>query len=745
MKTQKASHVTSRWMLTAAFLCLGVVGLLTNVGCAGEGGQAFSACNPPCSAGTVCNYAQGVCVADPGQNPNPNPNPQPQGCQPPLQRCGAQCVDLQSDPLNCGSCGQRCGVSAQCVLGRCQCVGNNKNCNQQWADGCECTQGCDTTNPTQCTSGGGNSNNKCDPARQGSCTAGPGVYCDTSTGANDCKSCPAGFSNCDGTWGCECKGTCNGNQCNASGGGSGSGQCDPARANSCGSDGAYCDSSTKQCAVCQPGFRNCDGMWNCEPCTGVCMGSTCNSGTGGGIGTGMRCATHQYNACGDSMYYCDPMSSTCKQCDNFLFPKRNCDGIGGCEVSGKSCSNTGTTCDPNVYNACGNHLWYCDQSTRTCRTCPSNTSNCDGVGFCEQPGTYCSPGTGTGGYCNAYTPWSCGSSDRFCDTVSNTCQQCAYNMRNCDGVSTCETYGTTCGGTGTGGSCDPNNSYACGGSTFQYCDPYTRTCKSCSSGARNCNKLGNDYCENYSGSCSGGGTGGGGSCYAGGVTGTCIDTNVSTCGGTLHTGLCPGASNIRCCTVGGGGGGGGTTYGSCTYGGQSGVCQNDSQYCAGSYRSGLCPGASSIRCCLGGGGGGGGGGGTTGDYKVWIKKTDINCNRSSGLSGCKNKDTPHIKITVTNSFTSKSASKDDLPKDGSGWVRIDWQGSYNSSHYMMQRPATSLTASGVQIKFEEDNWYGAGGSLGTCYVTLTSSDLSWGYKRGSCYSGKLSYELGFAR
>jgi len=41
-----------------------------------------------------------------------------------------------------------------------------------------------------------------------------------------------------------------------------------------------------------------------------------------------------------------------------------------------------------------------------------------------------------------------------------------------------------------------------------------------------------------------------GSCSANGVSGTCIDTNARQCSGQLHTGKCPGASNIRCCTGG---------------------------------------------------------------------------------------------------------------------------------------------------------------------------------------------------
>jgi len=48
-------------------------------------------------------------------------------------------------------------------------------------------------------------------------------------------------------------------------------------------------------------------------------------------------------------------------------------------------------------------------------------------------------------------------------------------------------------------------------------------------------------------------------CTANGVTGSCVNTNQNgACsGGTLHTGRCPGAANIRCCTRGGGSNGGG--------------------------------------------------------------------------------------------------------------------------------------------------------------------------------------------
>jgi len=34
--------------------------------------------------------------------------------------CGGGCVDTRKSNLNCGDCGQRCGVDEVCVSGRCE-------------------------------------------------------------------------------------------------------------------------------------------------------------------------------------------------------------------------------------------------------------------------------------------------------------------------------------------------------------------------------------------------------------------------------------------------------------------------------------------------------------------------------------------------------------------------------------------------------------------------------------------------
>ena len=91
-------------------------------------------------------------------------------------------------------------------------------------------------------------------------------------------------------------------------------------------------------------------------------------------------------------------------------------------------------------------------ANNTCQMCPSGTVNCDGYGGCETPGYTCS-GNGAGSACNASTPFSCGSNG-YCD-YTGRCQTCAAGMANCDGQSNnmCEAPASACTG-GTGGTWD---------------------------------------------------------------------------------------------------------------------------------------------------------------------------------------------------------------------------------------------------------------------------------------------------
>ena len=92
----------------------------------------------------------------------------------------------------------------------------------------------------------------------------------------------------------------------------------------------------------------------------------------------------------------------------------------------------------------------------------------------------------------------------------------------------------------------------------------------------------------------GSGTSPWGSCSFGGYAGVCQDTTIHSCAGSYKSGLCPGGNNIKCClpTLPS------SPWGTCSSGGKTGVCQDTSNSCSTGYKSGLCPGGNNIKCCL---------------------------------------------------------------------------------------------------------------------------------------------------
>lgn len=79
------------------------------------------------------------------------------GCQPPTPNaCGAACVDLQSDPRNCKTCGNECNyphAGSSCAQGACQigaCESGYADCINGPADGCETQLAIDPGNCGAC-------------------------------------------------------------------------------------------------------------------------------------------------------------------------------------------------------------------------------------------------------------------------------------------------------------------------------------------------------------------------------------------------------------------------------------------------------------------------------------------------------------------------------------------------------------------------------------------------------------------
>jgi hypothetical protein len=67
-------------------------------------------CGNPCSGGSDC--VAGSCVC---QSPTPDV-------------CNGQCVDLQTDDQNCGSCGNACQGGSRCEGGVCECASGDPPC-----------------------------------------------------------------------------------------------------------------------------------------------------------------------------------------------------------------------------------------------------------------------------------------------------------------------------------------------------------------------------------------------------------------------------------------------------------------------------------------------------------------------------------------------------------------------------------------------------------------------------------------
>lgn len=105
--------------------------------------------------------------------------------------CSGTCVNLQTDPRNCGSCGKRCQLNAICSAGICTCVrgacpaGDATCCPASAVRpvDCRCTS---ATNPGTCESEGAVADCPpgtvaCDGPRCGACCPS-GSTCDPSTG-----------------------------------------------------------------------------------------------------------------------------------------------------------------------------------------------------------------------------------------------------------------------------------------------------------------------------------------------------------------------------------------------------------------------------------------------------------------------------------------------------------------------------------------------------------------------------------
>ncbi|MDC0718786.1 hypothetical protein [Nannocystis bainbridge] len=140
----------------------------------GEPGTTGTTDAPPTSTGDTSSSTSGSGVDDP-----------PLVCDP-LITCGVQCVDLMTDPANCGKCGISCVIpratsacsAGQCALGECDdgwfdCDADpNNGCEQQLAPGQMCGLVCKPDKAEACNVFDDNCDGVCDEGALPGCRVG---------------------------------------------------------------------------------------------------------------------------------------------------------------------------------------------------------------------------------------------------------------------------------------------------------------------------------------------------------------------------------------------------------------------------------------------------------------------------------------------------------------------------------------------------------------------------------------------
>jgi hypothetical protein len=210
--------------------------------------------------------------------------------------CAGQCVDVQSDPNNCGTCVNACPKSQPyCVGGACRvCPDSQQLCGGACVDPTSDRANCGACGAT-CTATQACVNSQCHDCPSGQQLCG-NLCVDLTSDANNCGLCGTKCGRSQGHWAC-CRGACTSLDISDQ---------------DCGACGHVCPSSASQC---------CGGS--------CCFGGSCCVGTN-------TDGTNYYNCCGLSS-----ANQTVACC--------LCPGLGMC-VPGHYCPDM--VCSPLGTSAC---------------------------------------------------------------------------------------------------------------------------------------------------------------------------------------------------------------------------------------------------------------------------------------------------------------------------------------------------------------------------------------------------------
>ncbi len=510
--------------------------LKTNTNC--------GACGTPCAlANATTSCASGACLLT--------------GCTGTFANCDGNAangceVDTSTNLSNCGTCGNACSSvhgAPSCAGGACSinCAAGFGNCDANVANGCEtattnnvnacgsCGNVCAVLNGTPTCSGTTCAIAACNaPFKDCDGQYADGCETNTSTSLTNCGACGVACTNADGTTSCTagaCAPVC----------ATGFGDCDGNKANgcetnltssltNCGSCGSVCSlpnantaCQTSVCVItsCKPGFADCD----LNPANGceTPLNTTTNCG-----GCGVACT----NANGTTSCAAGACAPSCAA------GYGDCDGNknNGCEAHLNTLTNCGACATPCSFP---NASATCTTGTCTLGACNAGTGNCDGnaANGCET--NTLSSNANCGGCsmpCAGLTICSNGMCVSTCSAGTADC-----DMSPADG---CE-VNTTTSGTHCG-----NCTTAC--AVTQYCS--SSACAACSAGLEDCDRNGANGCEvtvatdaNNCGSCGtvcSGATHATGKC-AGGSCGLSCNTGFANCDGSNANG-CECGGNICC-------------------------------------------------------------------------------------------------------------------------------------------------------------------------------------------------------
>ncbi len=337
--------------------------------------------------------------------------------------CDLQCVDTDTDPRNCGVCGNDCGANGACVNGVCTCTDGTTQCNGTCVDTssdanncgacgnvCAADQTCQGGQcvSTGCTGGLTDCNGTCvdlisNMNNCGTCGHACGE-CFQACAASACVPSAAGTTcsggTCDGNGNCVGNPGCTNGDVRACPGGLSVGVCTPGT-QTCQLDGTWGECIGQvgpRSETCNGLDDDCDGVVdngfdlqtdpnNCGACGHVCAANeSCVGGSCLVCDDGNVCTTDEIDQSTGICVHNPVLSGTTCEADSCvpgdMLQKCQCDGNGGCFCFQQSCL---------PYNCVGN----------ACATSCASDFECDGGHYCIVADGVCAPKRPAGASCSA--------------------------------------------------------------------------------------------------------------------------------------------------------------------------------------------------------------------------------------------------------------------------------------------------------------------------------------------------------